>query len=163
MLETFSLRQCAMAVLMLAVAVIAGAWIFEYFGFAPCELCLKQRWAYYAAIPVALVITVMAPSSPRPARIGLQLLGVLWLASMIFGIYHSGVEWKWWPGPDTCTGTGGMTGGLPDLTKPVVMCDQAAIRILGLSLAGWNAVISLVAAVFCFAGAGTHGSSSVSQ
>ena len=163
MLNSLPLRQYAIAILIVAVATIAGAWIFEYYGFSPCELCLKQRWAYYAAIPAALVIAVMAPASPRLARIGLQLLGVLWLASMVFGFYHAGVEWKWWLGPDTCTGTGGMTGGLPDLTKRVVMCDEAAIRILGLSLAGWNAVISLAAAVLCFAGARSQGSSSVSQ
>ncbi len=163
MLESLSLRQCAAAVLLIAFATIAGAWIFEYYGFSPCELCLKQRWAYYAAIPVALVIAVMAPTAPPLARIGLLLLGMLWLASMVFGIYHAGVEWKFWPGPTTCTGTGGMTGGLPDLTKRVVMCDEAAIRILGLSLAGWNAVISLAAAILCFAGARSQGSSSVSQ
>ena len=163
MLETLSLRHCATAVLAIDATAILGAWIFEYFGFAPCELCLKQRWAYYVAIPVGFVLAAVAPSSPGLARVGLQILGVLWLASMVFGIYHSGVEWKWWPGPDTCTGTGGLTGGLPDLTKPVVMCDQAAIRILGLSLAGWNAVISLAAAVLCFAGGRVHGSSSVSQ
>ena len=163
MLENLSLRQRALLVFAIAAATIVGAWIFEYFGFAPCELCLKQRWAYYAAMPIALIVAVTAPSSPGMARAGLQLLGVLWLASMMFGIYHSGVEWKWWPGPGTCTGTGGMSGGLPDLTNPVVMCDQAAIRIVGLSLAGWNAVISLAAAVFCFAGARRHGSSSVSQ
>ena len=111
MLETLSLRHCATAVLAIAATAILGAWIFEYFGFAPCELCLKQRWAYYVAIPVGFVLAAVAPSSPGLARVGLQILGVLWLASMVFGIYHSGVEWKWWPGPDTCTGTGGLIGG----------------------------------------------------
>lgn len=163
MLENLSSRQSALLVFIVAAATIVGAWIFEYFGFAPCELCLKQRWAYYLAMPIALVLAIAAPSSPGFARHGLRLLGMLWLASMVFGIYHSGVEWKWWPGPDTCTGTGALSAGLPDLSKPVVMCDQAAIRILGLSLAGWNAVISLATAVFCFAAARTHGSSSVSQ
>jgi disulfide bond formation protein DsbB len=163
MLETMSARRWALLVLALAIATIAGAWIFEAFGFLPCELCLKQRWAYYTAIPSVLVIAFLAPSHPALARNGLLLLGALWLASAVFGVYHSGVEWKWWPGPDTCTGTGGLSGGLPDLNAPVVMCDEPALRIFGLSLAGWNAVISLAAAAMCLAGARSHGSSSVSQ
>lgn len=151
-------RQAAWLIFAAALATIIGAWIFEYFGYAPCELCLKQRWAYYAAIPIALIAATMAP--PRPL---LYLLAVIWLASMVFGIYHSGVEWKFWPGPSTCSANGGLSLGLPDLSKPVVMCDEAAIRILGLSLAGWNAVISLCLAVLAIRAARSQGSSSVSQ
>ena len=95
-----------------------------------------QRWAYYVAIPLALAVAVISPSSPSLARYGLVAAGAFWLGSMVFGVYHSGVEWSWWPGPTTCTGTGQLTGGLPDLSTPAVMCDEAAIRILGLSLAG---------------------------
>jgi disulfide bond formation protein DsbB len=84
------------------------------------------------------------------------------LASAVFGAYHAGVEWKWWPGPDTCTG-GSALGGLPDLTKPIVMCDEAAIRIFGLSLAGWNAVISAALTAVALLGTQRQGSSSVSQ
>jgi disulfide bond formation protein DsbB len=100
-----------------------------------------------------LILSLIAPANPKTARLGLYLLAFIWIASMIFGIYHSGVEWKWWAGPSTCTGNGGLTGGLPDLTKPVVLCDQPAIRILGLSLAGWNAVLSLVMAAIALKGA----------
>ena len=163
MLKQTTPRRAALLVLLFATATIAGAWIFEYFGYAPCELCLQQRWGYYAAIPLSLIIAMIAPSAPSPARYGLLLLGFIWLGSMVFGIYHSGVEWKWWPGPNTCGSTGGMSTGLPDLTKPVILCDQAAIRILGLSLAGWNALISLGLAVLAFAGFRSQGSSSVSQ
>lgn len=144
-----------------AFLTIAGAWIFEYFGYAPCELCLKQRWAYYAGIPLAAGFGLASGSRPQVARAGLVLLGLLWIASTVFGIYHSGVEWKWWPGPSACTGS--LTSVLPDLTKMVVMCDEAAIRIFGLSLAGWNAVISAGLAFVAFAGARSQGSSSVSQ
>jgi disulfide bond formation protein DsbB len=142
-----------------SIATIAGAWIFEAAGYLPCELCLMQRWAYYAAIPLTAVLLVAAPLQ----RAGLYLLALLWIGSMIFGIFHSGVEWKWWAGPTACTGSGGLSTGLPDLSSPVVMCDQPAIRILGLSLAGWNAVISLGLALVALAGARSHGSSSVSQ
>jgi disulfide bond formation protein DsbB len=163
MLNAISHRQAALFILVIATATIVGAWIFEYIGFAPCELCLKQRWAYYTAIPLALVIAVAAPAAPRAGRVGLMLLGLVWIASMVFGAYHSGVEWKWWPGPDTCTGTGGMSGGLPDLSAPVVMCDEPALRIFGLSLAGWNALISLVLGAAAFVAVRRQGSSSVSQ
>jgi disulfide bond formation protein DsbB len=163
MLKTLSPRNAALLILVVAFATIAGAWAFEYAGYAPCELCLKERWAYYVAVPLALAVTLGASSNARLARAGLLLLAVVWVGSMVFGIYHSGVEWGWWQGPTSCTGTGGLSGGLPDLSKPVVMCDKPAILVFGLSLATWNAVISLVLAVAALTGARAQGSSSVSQ
>ncbi len=160
MLSSLTPRNTLLVIAAVAFATIAGAWIFEYAGFAPCDLCLKQRWAYYAAIPLSLLLLAL-PSGPM--RLGLYALAILWLASMVFGIYHSGVEWKWWEGPTTCAQGGGLTGELPDLTKPVVLCTEAAIRIFGLSLAGWNAVISLALAILALRGARAYGSSSVSQ
>jgi disulfide bond formation protein DsbB len=161
MLNQLTAARAAWIVLAVALATITGAWIFEYLGYAPCPLCLQQRWAYYTAIPLALTAALLAPSNRQGGRALLAVLGVVWTGSMIFGIYHAGVEWKWWPGPGTCGGA--FSGGLPDLSKPIVLCDEAAIRILGLSLAGWNAVISLALAAISFAGARRHGSSSVSQ
>ena len=152
MLSQLTPQRTALLIFAVALATIVGAWIFEYFGYAPCELCLKQRWAYYTGIPLALIVAVLAPANHQAARIGLVLLAMLWLASMIFGIYHSGVEWKWWAGPTTCTAQAGFSGGLPDLSAPVVLCDTPAIRILGLSLAGWNAVISLGLVLVALAG-----------
>ena len=163
MLNSLSPSRAVLVIFGVATATILGAWIFEYFGYAPCELCLKQRWAYYAAIPVALVITAATSSSPRILRYGLVVLAIIWAGSAIFGVYHSGVEWGWWQGPNTCTGTGALSVGLPDLSKPVVMCDKPAIRIFGLSLAGWNAVISFGLFLVALAGIRAHGSSSVSQ
>lgn len=164
MLNTLTPQRAALLILLVAFATIAGAWIFEYYGYLPCELCLKQRWAYYAGIPLALIVTLLASHNPGLAKAGLALLAVLWLGSMVFGIYHSGVEWKWWPGPSTCTAQADFSGGLPDLSKPAVMCDEPALRIFGLSLAGWNAVISLGLALVALAGLRrAQGSSSVSQ
>ena len=163
MLKSLTPQRAALLIFLVSLATIVGAWIFEYFGYAPCELCLMQRWAYYAGVPLALLVALVAPRNAGLARLGLILLAVLWLGSMVFGIYHSGVEWKWWAGPTACTSQGGFTGGLPDLSAPVVMCDQPAIRILGLSLAGWNAVISLGLALAALAGLKSQGSSSVSQ
>lgn len=164
MLNTLTPQRATLLIFLVAFATIAGAWIFEYYGYAPCELCLKQRWAYYAGVPLALIVALTAPRNMELAKVGLALLALLWLGSMVFGIYHSGVEWKWWPGPATCTAQAGFSGGLPDLSKPAVLCDTPAIRIFGLSLAGWNAVISLGLALVAFAGLRrVHGSSSVSQ
>lgn len=163
MLNTLTPQRAAAVILIITLATIAGALIFEYLGYAPCDLCLKQRWAYYAGVPLAIIVAVLAPIHQGLARAGLGALALLWFASMIFGIYHSGVEWKWWAGPATCAAQAGFSGGLPDLSAPVVLCDTPAIRILGLSLAGWNAVISLTLALIALAGVKRQGSSSVSQ
>jgi disulfide bond formation protein DsbB len=163
MLSNLTPRRAALLIFAVALGTIVGAWIFEYLGYAPCELCLWQRWSYYAAIPVALLVALAALRQPELARAGLGLLAVLWLGSMVFGVYHAGVEWKWWLGPSTCGSQAGFSGGIPDLGAPVILCDTAAIRILGLSLAGWNAVISLGLALVAIAGLRRQGSSSVSQ
>ena len=159
-LNSLSQRQTVLLVFAVTTATILGAWGFEAAGYLPCELCLKQRIAYYVAIPMALVIWLVAPKNNALLKQGLLVLGLIMLASCIFGIYHSGVEWKFWAGPETCTG-GGFAGGLPDLTKQAVMCDKPAIRILGLSLAGWNAIIS--AALSWISLSKAYGSSSASQ
>ena len=161
MLNSISQRQAMMLVFLITFATILGAWVFEYYGYAPCELCLKQRFAYYAAVPLSLFFVLMAQNNAKLLRGGLILLGLIMLASCIFGIYHAGVEWKFWQGPTTCTGGGDFKGGLPDLTKPAVMCDQPAIRILGLSLAGWNAIVSALTSALALGKA--YGSSSASQ
>lgn len=158
MLDVMTPKKSLLFILSVAVATIAGAWIFQFSGYDPCHLCLMERWSYYAAIAISLLLLATRSS----AKSGLYLLAGIMLASAVFGIYHAGVEWKWWAGPSTCTG-GGALAGLPDLTKPVVMCDEAAIRIIGLSLAGWNAVISAVLAAVALLGARRQGSSSVSQ
>lgn len=149
MLKTLSPRSAATLVAAVLLVIIAGAWAFEYAGYAPCELCLKQRWAYYAGVPFAALLAIF---NPRWIRSGLVLLGLVLVANCVFGIYHSGVEWKWWAGPATCSG-GVVSDGLPDLSKPAVMCNEAALRILGLSLAGWNAVVCAAMALVAFAGA----------
>jgi len=94
------------AVFVITLAVIIGAWIFEYAGYPPCELCLKQRWAYYTIVPLSAVFAVAASNNPNVLRYGLYLVGLIMLASCIFGIYHAGVEWKFWQGPTSCTGGG---------------------------------------------------------
>ena len=154
--QTITPFRAALIVFILAAATILGAWAFQAAGYAPCELCLKQRIPYYIGIPVALLTLFVASrqrlGSHRAARLGLAALTLIFIASALFGAYHAGVEWGFWPGPADCTGTLEKAGSVNDFMKQlqttkVVRCDAVAIRILGLSLAGWNAVCSLAMAI----------------
>ena len=156
-LAGFTPLNAALFVLVVSFATITGAWIFEWAGYAPCDLCLKQRWAYYTGVPLALLAVVAAFFQQRGMAIPLLgLLGVVFVASAVFGAYHAGVEWKFWEGPAGCTGAMPQKAlSMDDFRKQletvrVVRCDEVAIRIFGLSLAGWNAVISLVLAGVAF-------------
>ena len=159
LLNVLTPLRAALAIFAIAFLTIAGAWIFEKFGYAPCELCLMQRWAYYAGVPLAALVAIIAARGPRRlAGAGLALLGLIFLGGMIFGAYHAGVEWGFWPGPTGCTGALARADSMADFLKQlettkVVRCDAVAIRILGLSLAGWNAVISAAMAALAFIGA----------
>jgi disulfide bond formation protein DsbB len=118
-------------------------------GLPPCPLCLQQRIPYYIAIPLALLLAAGAlrgaPSSLL--RGGLATLAVIMMAGVALGAYHAGVEWKFWAGPAECTGPINDFGSAGSLvqqmqTTSVVRCDEAAWRLLGLSLAGYNVLIS---------------------
>ena len=139
--------------LQLAVAAILIALGFEHLGgYAPCPLCLMQRYAYYAGIPALFVALILFSAGYRGLAAALLALAAFgFFANAGLGIYHSGVEWKFWPGPTTCSatgltplkpGSGGLLGQLE--TTRVVPCDSASWRFLGLSFAGWNAVSSLL-------------------
>ncbi len=144
----------ALAVLVIASATIAGAWYFQLvLGLQPCPLCLEQRYAYYLAIPLAVLTALAAgQNAPRPLLIaGLTILALAALANAVLGAYHAGVEWKFWPGPSDCTGPVGNLGSAGSLldrldTTKVVMCDEVQWTFLGLSLAGCNVLISLLMA-----------------
>jgi disulfide bond formation protein DsbB len=135
-----------------AMATILGAWFFQYaLGYLPCELCLQQRIPYYVAIPLAVLVATGALKGwPRPwLALGLVLIAVVMFAGAGLGVYHAGVEWKWWAGPTACGGTLGDLGSAGDLlsrveTTRVIRCDEAAWRFLGISLAGYNVLIALV-------------------
>lgn len=150
---TLTRAQWAWVIAAAATATIAGAWIFEHLGYAPCKLCLEQRYAYYAGIPLAVIAAFLAREKPRAASVFLLLVAAAFVANAIFGVWHSGVEWGWWPGPADCAPAGrapaiGGGGLLQQMqTTRVISCTEAAIRILGLSLAGWNAIISAALAL----------------
>src|SRR5208282_1807732 len=95
----------ALAILAIAAASIAGALIFEALGYAPCELCLKERIPYYAAIPIAALTVLFAGRGLNSLmHAGFAALALIFVASAVFGAYHAGVEWGFWPGPAECTG-----------------------------------------------------------
>ena len=139
-------RDSALAIAALAFLTIAGAWVFQYAGYPPCDLCLEQRYAYYAGVPLALLIAAAAARAPRALlAAGFALLVAIFLYNAGLAIYHSGVEAKYWTGPTACTGALAPVGG--DLLKQlesvrVVRCDEVGLRVLGFSLANWNIVIS---------------------
>jgi len=158
MLDKITTKRTAALITLVAFATIAGAWIFETFGYLPCELCLKQRITYYIGVPLAAVTYLLASKNISTARALLTASALLWFGSALFGVYHSGVEWGFWPGPTTCTGSGTSASDMDMFMKQlqttqVVQCDKVAIRIFGLSLAGWNAVISAGMSALAFVGA----------
>jgi disulfide bond formation protein DsbB len=137
-----------------AVATILGAYFFEFvLNYQPCPLCLTQRIPYYVAIPVAAAVAgaAQAGAGPRLLAAGLLVVAIAMLIGAGLGVYHSGVEWKWWAGPSDCSGpisTFGQAGSLLRTieTTPVIRCDEAAWRLFGLSLAGYNVLISVAVA-----------------
>ena len=117
--------------------LLAGAYISQYgFGLFPCEMCWWQRYPHFAAIPLTFLSTVMAPR-----RVWIALAGLAIFASGFIGAFHAGVEYHWWQGITGCTGQA------DPFALGVVRCDEAAWRFLGISLAGWNALISIGGAV----------------
>lgn len=145
------------AVAFASLAALLAAYAFEYIGgYVPCPLCLLQRYPYFFAIPALLVaLVLLAADSPRLATLVMVLAGLAFLGNAGLGIYHAGAEWKFWPGPQNCAVDQGITLNAGDLLKRagetrVVRCDEAPLRILGLSFAGWNVVLSLLFAIGAF-------------
>ena len=119
------------------------------YGYAPCKLCLTERLPYYAAVPLGLV-ALLAPERLARLALGLAALGLLYGAGL--SAYHAGAEWGFWTGPSDCGGgTGANPGAVSDFlnalrTTKVVDCSTAALRVLGVSLAGWSALVSFALA-----------------
>ena len=138
--------------LLISGGMLATAHAFQTFGgLAPCELCLKQRTVYWVAGGAAAVsmVIVRLPGGPRWREATCWLLALVFLASVAVAGYHAGVEWKFWPGPASCSGGGKVS--MADLKAllngggmKMPNCDQPAWKFAGLSMAGWNAVASVV-------------------
>jgi len=142
-----TLRTLAAAALVLSLAVIGYVLFSEHVqGYEPCELCLRERLPWYAAIAVALFGIVF------PSRWFIAAIALLLLVSAGLGLHHSGVEQHWWPGPTACTGSATGAGSIDELRammhqQKIVQCDAIGWTFLGLSMATWNAIVSLAAAL----------------
>lgn len=142
-------NRSGLLVALAAAGTLVLVLITQYgFGLPPCEMCHWQRWPYIAAIVFGLGAMLL----PR-WRVPLLALAALSFAiTGGIGVFHAGVEWKWWQGLTSC-GTSSTATTLEDLraqlmAAPVVRCDEAAIRVLGLSMAGWNALWAAALAIF---------------
>ena len=154
LIQARPVTAAAILIAVVGTATIAGAWTFQYgFGYSPCPLCLEQRYAYYFAVPLA-AMTALGDEAGASRKVLIAALlaiaaGMLWNTAL--GIYHSGIEWHWWRGPQTCSGTADTGSGRSLVEQiqsmSIVRCDEAPWRFLGLSLAGYNALISIMLAL----------------
>ncbi|MFN3210791.1 MAG: disulfide bond formation protein B [Roseovarius sp.] len=136
-----------------SLALLLGALAFQHLsGLAPCKMCIWQRWPHGVAIGIG-VLVLLVPLGAGAVRLllGAGLLAALTTAAI--GGYHTGVERGWWEGPSSCSSgsTAGMsTDDLMDqiMSAPLVRCDEVAWQMLGLSMASWNMLASLLLAVF---------------
>ena len=140
------LRAAALIVAFGAALTVGGALVFEHgLGYVPCKLCLTERVPYYLAVPLALGAVLLPP---RLARFVLGLVALVLIYGAGLGVYHAGAEWGFWPGPSDCGGgSGAGPADVSDFLKNLetvrpVDCTAAAWRFLGVSLAGWNALIA---------------------
>ena len=153
-MRTDGLTTARRVALFVPLALMAGALGSQFIGgLIPCEMCHWQRWPHYAAIPVAALAFLIRH---RPT----QMLFVLFAAVLIalsgaIGVFHAGVEYHWWPGITPCTtnlhAADPMAMLNEALRKPIIRCDSAQWSLFGISLAGFNAILSLGGAVVIFA------------
>jgi disulfide bond formation protein DsbB len=140
-------QRVAIFLTLAMTAVVGTALAFEHLGgYLPCKLCLEQRWPYYFGIPVVALSAISAwrNLSSTLTRSLLVISAALMGYGLYLGVFHAGVEWAWWPGPTDCaaaataieTDAGNLLESM-NATRPP-SCNEAALRVLGLSFAGWN-------------------------
>lgn len=143
---------------------VGSALGFEHIGgYIPCHLCLLERKPYYIGVPIGIIGLLAWRFDFLPRLVGklaLIIIAALMVWGMVMGAYHAGVEWHWWAGPSDCSGSlSGMTKDanslLADLNRVTgPKCDEAALRVFGLSFAGWNVVVSIIIAAIALWGVG---------
>jgi disulfide bond formation protein DsbB len=146
-----STRAALYVGLAMALVVVTALGFEHIGGYIPCKLCLEQRTPYYLGTPVMVLAALSSNNKWAPCFTrGLLAIGGLLMAyGLATAIFHAGVEWSWWAGPTDCvaaatnvtTNANDLLGDINALTPP--SCDKAAIRILGISMAGWNVPASL--------------------
>ena len=123
-------------------ALLGGAYLSQYVGgLHPCEMCYWQRWPHFFAAAVA-ALAFLSPASSRQARLLTTLAAIAIATSGAIGVFHAGVEYGWWEGLTRCSTGGAMT--LDEIMSvPLIRCDQVQFSFLSVSMAGWNAILSL--------------------
>lgn len=139
-------KKSAALAFVIGLVTIAAALASQFIGgLVPCELCLEQRWPYYYGLPLLLAVLVFWNRLPLPVwYVAMAIVTAIFVWSAYMGAFHAGVEWGFWPGPTACTGVGETMdfNALNNMT-PVIGCDVVQFRLAGISLAGFNALISL--------------------
>ena len=141
--------------LLISGGLLVGAWIFQYgLGYMPCTMCYWQRHAHKIVLLIAAVAIAMQFGGKPLPKLFNTLLALAFLGSFAMAFWHVGVEYKWWEGPKTCAAGGGELGafdvndplgGLDKKIRPPA-CTEAVWHFLGLSMAAWNAIISMFGA-----------------
>jgi len=125
--------------------MLISAFYLEYFhGALPCDLCITQRWFHGAIIAYSLMIIFILNKTSISKKLLLLGGNILWLSSFIAGLYHFGIEMNFWTGPDGCSSNIDFSKDTLKylLSKSPIKCDEVMFKIFGLSLAGWNALVS---------------------
>ncbi len=153
-------RWWSITALVAALALLATAWSFQLIGgLNPCHLCLKQRDIYWIAVGVAAVASVWAlfTGAKGPPRVFSFVLFAIFATGCAIAVFHAGVEWHWWRGPQSCTASHDeisldqlMAFASGATTTKGPMCDVAAWRMWGLSMAGYNAIAAGILAILSF-------------
>ena len=131
---------------LLGLVTRAAAWGTQVIGgLVPCELCLEQRLSYYYGLPLLLLVLALWNRLPLTVwYVAMAIVTAIFAWGTYMGAFHAGVEWGFWPGPTACTGVGeAMDFNSLNSMTPVIGCDVVQFRFLGISLAGYNALVSL--------------------
>jgi disulfide bond formation protein DsbB len=132
------LNQARLLAVLIPAALLAGAYVSQYgFGLYPCEMCWWQRYPHFAAVALGLV-----SFAAKPPRIWAALAGLAILTSGLIGGFHAGVEYGWWEGITGCSRMPSGTDVMDVSAAPLVRCDVAPWSLFGISLAGWNFLVS---------------------
>ena len=125
--------------------MLISAFYLEYFhGALPCDLCITQRWFHGSIIAYSLIIIFILNKNLISVKLLLFGGSILWISSTLAGLYHFGIEMRFWTGPDGCSSNIDFSKDILTylLEKSPIKCDEVMFEIFGLSLAGWNALVS---------------------
>lgn len=152
---TLTAKHAPWLALLISGGLLVGAWTFQYgLGYPPCTMCYWQRHAHKVVLVIAAIAIALSFTNKPYSRLFKGLLALAFLGSVGMAFWHVGVEYGWWEGPKTCSAGGGELGTI-DMSDPLSMldekikppaCSEAVWHFLGLSMAAWNAIISLIGA-----------------